>query len=418
MRAARVSEKNTTNKIKRTITMKKNVKSILAGLAAAALLAGFSSCSNGSSDDTLTNTNSTGTTGTTGTTPGQTEKSTDDVFSGDEITYVINVASKDNENTKLILQYDRSAAGAKELISLTDAELSLTINGEAVTTPSTITFALDEYSSFEKAAGQKEEDESKQKQYKCKIDLNKQLSVNDTVKLQLKKAKVTGEGASTVKLGSIVATIVDTAEAANWWTELSETKYQPVITKKNGGDLNATTVVEDPATTTTPAADPATATPSTTPSTTPTADPAPAATTPTITYSESILTSIQKGDNVWGSGTNITGDAAPYTVTPGTGWDANGMASIPLCCGSLEGFNYIIITIDTAQFNFRADSAEYPSFELKIEDPEVKEGDTVTHAGKSQIFNATSCGNNGVYTVSISGLTFPTEVKQICLNLP
>ena len=47
-------KKNTTNKIKRTITMKKNVKSILAGLAAAALLAGFSSCSNGSSDDTLT----------------------------------------------------------------------------------------------------------------------------------------------------------------------------------------------------------------------------------------------------------------------------------------------------------------------------------------------------------------------------
>ena len=298
--------------------MKKNVKSILAGLAAAALLAGFSSCSNGSSDDTLTNTNSTGTTGTTGTTPGQTEKSTDDVFSGDEITYVINVASKDNENTKLILQYDRSAAGAKELISLTDAELSLTINGEAVTTPGTITFALDEYSSFEKAAGQKEEDESKQKQYKCKIDLNKQLSVNDTVKLQLKKAKVTGEGASTVKLGSIVATIVDTAEAANWWTELSETKYQPIITKKNGGDLNATTVVEEPAATPTPTTTP-TATPTTdpaaTPTNTPAADPAntntPAANTPAATE-----TTLFEGEQTlaWSpEGTNLALDKGKFT---------------------------------------------------------------------------------------------------------
>lgn len=221
--------------------MKKNVKAIFAGLAAAALLAGFSSCSNGSSDDSLNK--------PAGTSSGanQTDTNNDEVFSGDLITYVISVASTDSENTKLILQYDRSAAGAKEQISLTDADLALAVNGAAVDTPKTITFALDAYSSFEKEAGKEETDASKQKTYKCTIDLKKQLSVNDKVTLQLNKAKVTGEGASSVKLGSIVATIVDIAPAAKYWRELSETKYQTLITKKNGADLNATVAVEEPA---------------------------------------------------------------------------------------------------------------------------------------------------------------------------
>lgn len=225
--------------------MKKNVKAIFAGLAAAALLAGFSSCSNGSSDDSLNK--------PAGTSSGanQIDTNNDEVFSGDLITYVISVASTDSENTKLILQYDRSAAGAKEQISLTDADLALTVNGAAVDTPKTITFALDSYSSFRDGydAGKdgEEKDASKHKTYKCTIDLKKQLSVNDKVTLQLNKAKVTGEGAASVKLGSIVATIVDIAPAAKYWRELSETKYQTLITKKNGADLNATVAVEEPA---------------------------------------------------------------------------------------------------------------------------------------------------------------------------
>ncbi len=225
--------------------MKKNVKAIFAGLAAAALLAGFSSCSNGSSDDSLNK--------PAGTSSGanQIDTNNEEVFSGDLITYVISVASTDSENTKLILQYDRSAAGAKEQIFLTDADLTLTVNGAAVDTPKTITFALDSYSSFKDGynAGTdgEEKDASKHKTYKCTIDLKKQLSVNDKVTLQLNKAKVTGEGASSVKLGSIVATIVDIAPAANYWKELSETKYQTLITKKNGADLNATVAVEEPA---------------------------------------------------------------------------------------------------------------------------------------------------------------------------
>lgn len=275
--------------------MKKNVKAVFAGMAAAALLAGFASCSNGSSDDALNNAASSSTTSSTTTTPGaaQTDTNKEDVFSGDLITYVISVASaEDADHTKLILQYDRSAAGAKEQISLTNVELAVSVNNEAVTMPSKLEFALDEYSSFEKDPGAKEDDADKQKTYKCIIDLNKALAVNDTVKVELKKATVTGEGASTVKLGSIVATVVDTAKAANYWREMSETKYQTLITKKNGGDLNATVVVTPPAdntntptdTTTTPATDTTTPANNTTTDTNNTStDTAPATTTPAAT---------------------------------------------------------------------------------------------------------------------------------------
>ncbi len=423
--------------------MKKNVKAVFAGMAAAALLAGFASCSNGSSDDALNNAASSSTTSSTDsttTTPNasQTDTNKEDVFSGDLITYVISVASaEDADHTKLILQYDRSAAGAKEQISLTNVELAVSVNNEAVTMPSKLEFALDEYSSFEKDPGAKEDDADKQKTYKCIIDLNKALAVNDTVKVELKKATVTGEGASTVKLGSIVATVVDTAKAANYWREMSETKYQTLITKKNGGDLNATVVVTPPAdntntptdTTTTPAtpaADPATpANPSTTPATDPAANPstpannpspAPAATAPTITWSESVINSLEKNNfnennedvGIWGSGTHITGDTAPYTVTHGTTWDPSGMATMPIYSGSLAGFNYILVDINTSNFSFRGDSTEYPSFEVKVE---------YTDNSAATFINGTNTVVNGIYYIPLSSVSDVSKIKQFTLNL-
>lgn len=402
--------------------MKKNVKAIFAGLAAAALLAGFSSCSNGSSDDSLNK--------PAGTSSGanQIDTNNEEVFSGDEITYVISVASTDSENTKLILQYDRSAAGAKEQISLTDADLALAVNGAAVDTPKTITFALDAYSSFEKEAGQEETDASKQKTYKCTIDLKKQLSVNDKVTLKLNKAKVTGEGASSVKLGSIVATIVDIAPAANYWKELSETKYQTLITKKNGADLNATVAVEEPANPT-PANNtpenpaPANPTPENpTPATpentsTNTNNTTPAANTPNITYSESVLASLEKNNKndknedvgIWGSGTHITGDTAPYTVTHGTGWDKDGMATIPVYTGSLEGFNYLLVDIDSSKFTFRDDNEQYPSFEVKVE---FTDGN-----GDAVIINGTKCAVEGIYYIPLTKVSNVSVIKQVTFNL-
>lgn len=385
--------------------MKKNVKAIFAGLAAAALLAGFSSCSNGSSDDSLNK--------PAGSSSGanQTDTNNDEVFSGDLITYVISVASTDSENTKLILQYDRSAAGAKEQISLTDADLALTVNGAAVETPKTITFALDSYSSFKDGynAGTdgEEKDASKHKTYKCTIDLKKQLSVNDKVTLQLNKAKVTGEGASSVKLGSIVATIVDIAPAANYWKELSETKYQTLITKKNGADLNATVAVEEPANPT-----PANNTPENPAPANPTPEnPTPAATTLTKT---SILSGIQSGDNVWGSGTKTTQNSnGTYNVIAAGanegGWGGN-IAAVPVCfaAGDLTGFTHIVLEADLSTFNLGG-SDEYPGIELK-----VAKGENENEVNK--IINATTLFNNGKAEISLSSVDFLDTAEKIIIS--
>lgn len=400
--------------------MKKNVKAIFAGLAAAALLAGFSSCSNGSSDDSLNK--------PAGTSSGanQIDTNNEEVFSGDLITYVISVASTDSENTKLILQYDRSAAGAKEQIFLTDADLTLTVNGAAVDTPKTITFALDAYSSFEKEAGKEETDASKQKTYKCTIDLKKQLSVNDKVTLQLNKAKVTGEGASSVKLGSIVATIVDIAPAADYWKELSETKYQTLITKKNGADLNATVAVEEPANPT-PANNtpenpapanptPENPTPANNTSTDTNNTSTPAATTLTKT---SILSGIQSGDDVWGSGTKTTQnsngtynviadiDRSAITDPDQKKWGGN-IAAVPVCfgAGDLTGFTHIVLEADLTTFTIN-DSQEYAGIELKV----ANDNDS-----KTKVIRATELFNNGKAEISISEVDFLAEATKVMFS--
>ncbi len=379
--------------------MKKNVKAIFAGLAAAALLAGFSSCSNGSSDDSLNK--------PAGTSSGanQTDTNNEEVFSGDLITYVISVASTDSENTKLILQYDRSAAGAKEQISLTDADLALTVNGAAVDTPKTITFALDSYSSFRDGYNAEkdgeEKDASKHKTYKCTIDLKKQLSKDDKVTLQLNKAKVTGEGAASVKLGSIVATIVDIAPAANYWKELSETKYQTLITKKNGADLNATVAVEEPANPT-PA--------NNTPENPAPANPTPENPTPAVTLAKtSIIGGIETGDNVWGSGTKTTQNSnGTYNViAAGAGegsWGGN-IAAVPVCfgAGDLTGFTHIVLEADLTTFNLGG-SDEYPGIELKVANAD----DT-----KTKVINATNLFNNGKAEISLSTVDFLAEATKI-----
>lgn len=409
--------------------MKKNVKAIFAGLAAAALLAGFSSCSNGSSDDSLNKPagSSTG--------ANQTDTNNDEVFSGDEISFVANVASYDSKDSVLIIKYDRTAEGSDDAISLTNVKLNVTVNAETIETPSTINFELDPYSSFDKSYNYKsEETAEKQHDYKYKFNLGKKINVNDVVKVQLVSAKVTGAGASRVKLGSLTVSLIDVSQYATvkaYYTELCAENYKCLITKKNGADLNATVAVEEPANPT-----PANNTPENPAPANPTPEnptPAnntstPAATTPTaptITYSESVLSAIQKGDNIWGSGTNVSEGDAPYTVTSGTGWDSNGMASIPFCTGSLDGFNYILVEIDTTQFSFRDDftdpetGKECPSFELKIEKSAVKDETTqeVITPGKEKIINGTRTCVEGIYYIPISSCDFISEMNQFCLNL-
>lgn len=225
--------------------MKKNVKAIFAGLAAAALLAGFSSCSNGSSDDSLNK--------PAGTSSGanQIDTNNEEVFSGDEISFVANVASYDSKDSVLIIKYDRTAEGSDDAISLTNVKLNVTVNGETIETPSAINFELDPYSSFDKSYNYaSEETAAKQHDYKYKFNLGKKINVNDVVKVQLVSAKVTGAGASRVKLGSLTVSLIDVSQYATvkaYYTELCAENYKCLITKKNGADLNATVAVEEPA---------------------------------------------------------------------------------------------------------------------------------------------------------------------------
>lgn len=230
------------NKTKRINKMKKNVKTIMGGFLSVALLAGFISCSNGTSDETnqaAQGLNLSGASSASGTAIAE------NIYSGDLITFKATAASVDSENVNLIIKYDRSAAGAKELISLTDVELEVKLNGTAISMPSTIKFELDEYG----ALFDNKKDSEHYKEYKSKLSINKKIVSDDTVTVQLKKAKVSGEGAASVKLDNVLISLIDTAPTAGktgYYNELcpNNEEYKPLITKKNGKGLNE---VETPA---------------------------------------------------------------------------------------------------------------------------------------------------------------------------
>ena len=131
----------------------------------------------------------------------------------------------------------------------------------------------------------------------------------------------------------------------------------------------------------------------------------------------SILDEIQSGENVWGSGTKITrNENGTYTATSGTGWDASGMASIPTCfnAGALVGYTHIVVELDTTNFNFRDDSEQWPSYELKVEKPESSEG-----AGDSiaKTIGFTKLFKEGVAEIPLSSVDFLDTAKQVCVNL-
>lgn len=284
--------------------MKKNVRAIIKGFMAAALLAGLSSCSNGSSDDFTTGLNSAANS-TDSTTTQQTQEQQGDTFSGELITFTATSASVSAENTVLIIKYDRSAAGADEQITLGKVNLEVSVNDAAVAMPDTLILELDPYSSLKPGYNyQAEEEAAYQKEYKIKLPLGKQLSVGDVVKVQLKNATVSGAGAASVQLGSIVVSLIDIAPAANYYKELCANEYQCLITQKNGADLNAAeNTAEEPAAT--PAADQnnnAEVTPA----------PAPAATTTPAT------TVVFEGEQAlaWTpEGTNVCLDKSKFTGT-------------------------------------------------------------------------------------------------------
>ncbi|EID85656.1 hypothetical protein MSI_09110 [Treponema sp. JC4] len=202
--------------------MKKNVKSILTGLVAAALLAGLSSCSNGS---------------------GVEENFGSDIYSGELITFKATQNSVNDSDVNLIIQYNRSKPGANEQISLGNTELEVKLNGNSISMPSRISFELDPYSSFDDSYSyQSAETPSNQKQYKVKLPINNAITSGDTLTVELKAAQIAGEGADIVDMSSIVVGLIDCAPTAGengYYNELSANAFKSsLVTQKNGKGLN------------------------------------------------------------------------------------------------------------------------------------------------------------------------------------
>lgn len=104
--------------------MKKIFRNVVAAFAAVMLVSAFASCSDSDDGDDKKQENPT----TPKNKDGKEQGSVSSV-SGDEITFPVTAASTNAENTVLLIKYNRSAAGADELISISDAELKVLVNG-------------------------------------------------------------------------------------------------------------------------------------------------------------------------------------------------------------------------------------------------------------------------------------------------
>ncbi len=222
--------------------MKKNVKTIMGGFLSVALLAGFISCSNGTSDET--NQAAQGLNLAGASSASETAIAAEDIFSGEKITFKVTDASTTAEDTVFVIKYDRSAKGAAEKITLNDVNVEVTVNGEAVSIGNKIDFELDPYSSFNPSYNYSSpESANDQHEYKAKPVINKKLGKDDIVTIEVKSAKVSGEGKGKVDLGKITVAVVDVNKAVNYYKEVAVSgekaeKYIPLITKKNGKGLN------------------------------------------------------------------------------------------------------------------------------------------------------------------------------------
>lgn len=201
--------------------MKRNVKNILFAFAAAALSCAMASCSHSSdSDDEETP-------GSGNVTGGVTTRS---ISEKESVTFNVETNSTDAENTNIVFTYDRSAAGAKEKITIKNCNIEIAVNGEAKTVTE-LNFILNEYGD---CTG------DKATQYQCKIPVGKKLSAGDTVTVTFKSKNgdFSGEGESTAKIDTLTVSLIDNAEAANWYNELvaNSLEHQPLFNKENSSN--------------------------------------------------------------------------------------------------------------------------------------------------------------------------------------
>lgn len=198
--------------------MKKITRKIALALVAAGFAFAFASCSDGSDEEPVAE---------------NPKSNVEDSVDGNEIAFNVNAASTNAEKTVLLIKYDRSAAGADELVKIENAEITVTKNGTALKTIDKIEFALDEYGSSFSGKNGKITDSSDMKEYKAKISIGATVAAGDVIKVTFVKGDITGAGSSKIKASDIQVALVDVAEAAGWYKELCENEYKPIVFGQN-----------------------------------------------------------------------------------------------------------------------------------------------------------------------------------------
>lgn len=145
-----------------------------------------------------------------------------------------------------MVKYDRTAAGAEELISITEADITIKKNGTVIKTIDKIEFALDEYGgAFEGAKkdpdGKITSGEKDMKEYKVKLSIGETVAVGDKIEVSFTKCKVNtiGSASSSVKPTAIQVALVDIDPSVDYYKELSATEYLEIfeeVTASQGGN--------------------------------------------------------------------------------------------------------------------------------------------------------------------------------------
>ena len=206
--------------------MKKITRKIALALVAAGFAFAFSSCSDGSDEEPVAE---------------NPKSNVEDSVDGNEITFNVNAASTNAEKTVLLIKYDRSAAGANELVTIENAKITVTKNGTALKTIDKIEFALDEYGSSFSGKNGKITDSSDMKEYKAKISIGTAVASGDKITVKIEKGKITGAGAEKVKFSDILVALVDIDPSADYYKELcaNTEEYKPLVSEKPEGNKPA-----------------------------------------------------------------------------------------------------------------------------------------------------------------------------------
>lgn len=203
--------------------MKRNVRNILFAFAAAALSCAMASCSHSSdSDDEET--------------PGSGNVTGGVERPSETITFSVTENSTNAENTVLMFKYDRSAAGAKEAVTIENCGIVVEINDTFVKMIDKLEFELDEYGAYFDG----DKSENTRKEYKAKVSLYNKVQKGDNVVVYYNKGigTITGEGKDAEAVKSLVVALIDTDEAVGYYKELADNKeeYQPLFDKENSSN--------------------------------------------------------------------------------------------------------------------------------------------------------------------------------------